>query len=316
MESDNNQLLRREEAPPQTGAIEQIENLGVLAALVGWFADILQSATTGEAYRTFNGAIRHGLIRLRIPFVEGWLSADENPADRASIAEGTHRLSVYHRDHTGEVVNPAFEHAYKNRLSGVALTTSLREKCGCGVEGCLIHNGNGWDRTGARATGVRRTGTGIRSGNCAGVPTGEFVEVGDVATNYANKVRSGLRQEFKTPVLGMLGGRVRIVETRTFSKRSGMGQKGADHPSTVTYRYATVCGCGKRTCWGLCVENSNAQFTIVNTRVGRTQVALDPRRQDFDEVVAALKEQVGEGALVMHPIPFQGVASATPAGGV
>ena len=64
------------------------------------------------------------------------------------------------------------------------------------------------------------------------------------------------------------------------------------------------------------MENSNAQFTIVNTRVGRTQVALDPRRQDFDEVVAALKEQVGEGALVMHPIPFQGVASATPAGGV
>jgi hypothetical protein len=292
-------LLGGEEVPPLNGTLNEDPSFGLWCAFALWFSDLMESKTTGEAFATITGAIRHGLPTVQLPYVGGWIYGIPNPADRATIANGTHRLSVYHRDHTGEVVNPALDYAYRNRQTTVSLTTAMREECGCGLEGCLIHPVEG---TGG---GERKMGGGdnTRHGDHVAIPTGSWVTVGDVATNYANKVNAGLGDN-KTPILGMSGGQVVIAEYRTLSKRSGNGN---NPTQPVTYRYATVCGCGRRTCWGnICTPDSEMRFVLVMTGKGRTMAGLDPRGpHSVATIRAALEAQSGVEAVVVSNLPFE-----------
>ena len=304
MEQTNSLLLRREDAPPLTGALTEVPHLAELERYALWFSENL-TTQDGKPYSTGNGAIRHGLPQVVLPFVRGFVAGEENPADRATVATGTHRLSVYHRDHTGEIVNPAFDHAYKHRLSTVALTVGIREVCGCGIpdDGCLIHP---VEQTGG---GLRNMGSNNTNGDHAAVPTGRMVEVGDIASHYGNRLNAGTRKG-KVGIIGLIGNTPYIVEWRTASKRGGMGAKGQRDPSAVQFRYATTCECGRRTCWGnRCSEDSHLRFVICNTEKGRTLLAIDPRGEDSIATVrAALESQAGVGAVVISEQPFEGCA--------
>lgn len=302
-------LLGGQELPPHTGRLNENPRFGFWVALALWFSESLNTQS-GEAYATITGAIRHGLPTVTLPYVGGYIYGIPNPADRARVAKGTHRLSVYHRDHTGEVVNPALDYAYRNRLSTVALTTSLREVCGCGLEGCFIHPIEGTGG-GKRIMG----GSKGRRGGCVGIPTGEFEEDGSIATGYGNKYDSGITnmvgdRTFKTAIFGMVGGRVGVVAWRTCSKRAGMGAKGERDPSLVQYRYATSCDlCGKKTCWG-CTPDSHLRWTTVRTDKGRLHGALDPRGEangygSIATVRESLEAQEGVAAVVVSDQPFE-----------
>jgi|13_taG_2_1085334.scaffolds.fasta_scaffold07271_1 hypothetical protein len=305
-------LLQKEEAPPLKGALNEVKNLVVLQALALWFGESLRSAA-GAAYSTLDRAVRYGLKTVNVPYVSGWISSEDmNPADRATVNAGTHRQSVQHRDHTGQVINPAYASAYKNRVSTVNLAESVREECGCGLHGCLIHpveKTGGGERVMGGAKG--------RNGGHIGIPTGRMVVVGDIALDYANKVNDGRGRRLRVPVLTMRGGQVVIGQSRTLIKRSGNG-KNPTQP--VAYRYATTHtdGCGRKTCFGLCGEEVRGEhsmrFTIVNTMVGRTMVGLDPRGpHSVATIRAALEAQEGVEAVIVQPVPFEsGVASATP----
>ena len=149
-------------------------------------------------------------------------------------------------------------------------------------------------------------GDGTRKGDHRAIPTGSWVTVGDVATNYANTVNAGLGDK-KTPILGMRGGRVVIAEFRTLTKRSGNGN---NPTQPVTYRYATVCkrpGCGRLTCWGnICTPDSEMRFVLVMTDKGRTMAGLDPRGPySVATIRAALEAQAGVKAVVVSAMPFE-----------
>lgn len=287
------------------GALNEVKNLVVLQALALWFGESLRSAA-GAAYSTLDRAVRYGLKTVQVPYVSGWISSEEfNPADRATVMAGEYRISTMHRDHTGKVINPAYSSAYKNRISTVNLAESVREVCGCGLDGCLIHP---VEKTGGgeRVMG----GSKGRNGGHVGIPTGEFVTVGDIGTDYQNKVNDGRGDErLRVPVLTMRGGQVVIGQSRTLIKRSGNG-KNPTQP--VAYRYATTCadGCGRKTCFGLCGEEVRGEhsmrFTIVNTMVGRTMVGLDPRGpHSVATIRAALEAQEGVEAVIVQPVPFE-----------
>mgnify|MGYP004395843525 CR=1 FL=1 len=308
--------------PPLNGTLNENPSFGFWVALALWFSDLLQSKTTGEAYATLHGAIRHGLREVILPYVSGWLpSENENPADRVSVMEGEYRISTMHRDHTGQVINPAYESAYKNRVSTVNLAESVREVCGCGLDGCLIHPVEGTGG-GERVMGGAK---GRRGGHRA-IPTGDFVVVGDIGLDYQNKIADGRGDDrMKVPILTMRGGEVVIGKFRTLIKRSGNG-KNPTQP--VAYRYGTTCNstalgvCGAGTCFGLCSEDDaglergahSMRFALVNTHRGRTMVGLDPRgRHSVATIRAALEAQEGVAAVIVQPVPFEsGVASATP----
>ena len=294
-----------EEVPPMKGTLNEHPLFGWWASLALWLSPELNTAE-GKPYSTIEAAIRHGLTKYQLPYVAGLIYEIPNPADRAYVAAGSYRLSVYNVDHTNQVVNTALDEAYRNRKSTVSLTLALREKCGCGTPGCWIHpKGAGAWKTGAGASGSRQIGSGVRSGNCAGFPTGEYELTGDVATDYQNKPTAGLRKKFKVPVFGMVGygvnRRPAVVDFRTFTKRGGNGK----NPTTkVAYRYPTSCGvCGKKACWTGCIEDSHGHFTIAETDAGRTLGVLDPRRDDFAETWGAMESQIS-GSLVVKPEPF------------
>ena len=295
-------LIQKEEVPPLMGILKEVENFNLLANLALSLGEDRITKANGEPYSTLDGAIRHGLKNITVPYVHGleFHKAEKNPADRAKVLNGTYVLSTSAVDHTGQVVDPMLEYAYKNRITTVELLTGHREVCGCGVEGCFIHP---VEKTG---TGSRRTGTGVRKGNCAGYPTGEFVEVGSIGKDYGNKYDAGLGK--KVPIISVRWGRLEVVGWRTVGKRSGQGN---NPTQPVTYRYATTCpDCPRgdfKTCWGLCVENSELRFALVNTALGRTVVGIDQRRgpTELKDVHDAL-EATG-GVVVWSEIPPEGI---------
>ena len=313
MEMLKTQLIHEEEAPPLKGALTEVKNLAVLQALALWFGENLRSAA-GAAYSTLDRAVRYGLKTVQVPYVSGWISSEhDNPSDRATVMAGEYRISTMHRDHTGQVINPAYASAYKNRISTVNLAESVRDVCGCGLDGCLIHP---VEKTG----GGKRVmgGSKGRNGGHIGIPTGEFVTVGDIGTDYQNKVNDGRGRRLRVPTLTMRGGQVVIGQSRTLIKRSGNG-KNPTQP--VAYRYGTTCDstlhgvCGAGTCFGLCSEDAQGlergahsmRFTIVNTHRGRTMVGLDPRGyHSIATIRAALEAQEGVEAVVVQPVPFDG----------
>jgi hypothetical protein len=303
MEQSNRLLLSKEERPPVSGQLNEVENITQLEAYASWFSEDQSITTTeGKPFKTGYGFIRYGLPQVVLAEVKGWFAGDENPADRATVAEGEHRLSVYHRDHTGQVINPAFEHAYKHRLSTVALTVGIREVCGCGIpdDGCLVHP---VEQTGG---GLRNMGSNNTNGDHAAIHTGRMVMVGDIATLYGNRLNAGT-QKGKVGIVGLIGGVPYIVGWRTASKRGGMGAKGQRDPSLIQYRHATSCdACGRRTCWGNCTPDSHLRFFIGMTQKGRTLLALDPRGPDsIADVRAALESQAGVGAVIISDQPFE-----------
>jgi hypothetical protein len=286
-------LIKEAETDPSTGQITNASTGGQvpLVELAIWNAERLQTLK-GESYATLAGAIRHGLKRLIIPTVGGWVAADHNPADRAGENLGTARINTYNHDHTGGIVNPAVEAAYKNRTTTQELVTGEREMGSCLDPSCFVHP-------------IHRTTT---CGNCQ--PSGTYGTTGDIGTAFHRIVNAGLTNELKTPMLGMKGGRVVITQCRVLRKRAGAGKSGGS--KFPAYRYGTTCpekrgGCGRGICWGSsneCGSDNQVLFTIVESQKGRTLVGLDRRRDDFNEVVARLTEQVGGVAPVISPVPF------------
>ena len=293
-------LLQKEERPPVSGPLNEVANIVTFERLALRFSENLTN-NDGDPYSSGSTAVRFGLAKATVPFVQGWVAGPMHPADRATVSDGTHRLTVYHRDHTGELVNPAFEMAYKNRLTTVTLSVGLREVCGCGLEGCFIHlveKTGGGERVMGGAKG--------RHGGCVGYPTGLFIEDGAIATLYGNKYNTGTPNG-KVGIVGLIGGMPYIIGWRTASKRAGMGAKGQRDPSLIQYRYATSCKvCSRKTCWGNCTPNSHLRFFVCNTMKARTVLALDPRGEDsIADVRAALERQEGVESVIITDHPFE-----------
>jgi len=290
---DIQNLIRRSEIDPK-GSVTNASTGGTvpLVELALWFAKTLQTVT-GKPFVTIYGAVRYGLRTVVLPFVGGgyWLNCDHNPADRAEMIEGTARCDTYNFDHTGQLVNPALEEAYRLRKSAVDLVTGIREIGACLSPGCFVHPVHGTTTCGCNA-----------GSDTYGV-------TGDIAPAFHQKVNAGLSVAKKTPVLGAYGPtdnrRVKIVGTRTLVKRSGAGKSGGS--KTPAYRFATVCECGRRTCWGACGTDNHMRFTLVMSTAGRTLVGIDPRRYDFNEVIALLTECLGGVPPVVEEYPFSRV---------
>ena len=266
--------------------------------LAQWLGATLK-AKNGESFKTLHMAVKHGLPGAVLPTISGgvrgtivgglWTDV-RNPAAAASVLDGEARASGYNLNHNGETVNPAL--TFDVRKSTVDLVTGLRHQCRCGVETCFVHP-------------VERVGA------CGLVPNGteDLVVTGDIAPAYNKKVSAGLvgKDAKRVPILGFRGGKVVIVEYRTIYKRSGNGAHGGYKAPAFRYQTGCTSVCGKASCWGTCSGGDTAmRFTLVNTeRSGLVMAGLDPRRtHDFNRVVDALTEQVGE-RLVISALPFQ-----------
>jgi hypothetical protein len=293
-----NLLILKEERPTLLGPLNEVAGIATWEKYTLRYSENLTN-NNGEPYSSGSAAVRFGLPKVTVPFVKGWVAGEMNPADRATVAKGTHRLSVYHKDHSGNIVNTMFEHAYKNRLTSVELTVGIREVCDCGLEGCFVHP---VEQTGG---GAVQLGSNNRNGDHAAIHSGVFIETGDIAPLYGNKYDAGTPNG-RIGIIGLINGVPYIIGWYTARKRGGMGAKGQKNPQFLRYRYATTCECGLKTCFGLCVEDSHLRFIICNTMKGRTVLALDPRGNDsMADVRAALEAQVGVESIVITNYPFE-----------
>lgn len=294
-------LIKEAETDPSTGQITNASTGGQvpLVELAIWNAESLQRLD-GESYATIAGAIRHGLRQVRIPVVGGPIMGDPNAADRAGELATDTRSAAYNIDHTGGVVNPAVEGAYKNRTTTQELITGIRELGSCLKDGCFVHP-------------VHRTTT---CGQCH--PSGIYGPTGDIATAFHRVVSAGLWNEKKVAELGMVNGEVAIIGSRVLRKRSGAGKSGGS--KAPAYRYGTTCptskgGCGRSVCWGSsngCGTDNEALFTFVDhvgkdaygrrVELGREMTFLNRRADDFDTVVEGITQD--DGVVVIHSTPF------------
>ncbi len=277
--------------------------------LVGWFSENLVTLS-GGSYKTVNGAIRHGLHRVRIPLVD-WFAANniefdgQDPAFFSRVTDGTSRASAYNKDHFGRVVNMALTDF--NRVTSVDLVTGLRAKCRCDDEACFIHT---WEKEG---------GCGLPA-----LGNEPMCITGDIAPEYHRNAHFGLikttarRVVHQVPILGVRydkegnPARLVVVGMRVATQRSGAGKSGGF--KSVAFRYITTdpWGCGKSKCDGTCGGfDTHLLFTLVMTQYGVTQMAIDPRTSNVADVVSLLEAQVGN--VVVSATPFTTFGGDNPA---
>ena len=244
-----------------------------LASLALWFRAKMQTKQGGE-YKTMWSAIKYGLKQVKVPFVTGWVDTNQDPASRTVVADGNTRASAYNLDHTGKVVNTALESAYRERKTGTELHTGLRPKCDCGIAGCWVHLSE-------RIGGLCR-----QPKNPAAM---EWVLDGSLAPQYHKKVNAGTYRG-RVPTITAIGDNLWFTtKARTVYKRSGAGRSGGFKP--VAFRYATTCedGCGKKTCFGQCLDDSHMRFTLVQSDYGLVMAGVDPREAGYENTMTVLK---------------------------
>lgn len=258
------------------GGITANADASMLASLALWFRSQMATKEGGE-YKTMWSAIKYGLKQVKVPFVTGFVDTYDNPASRTVVADGNTRASAYNLDHTGKVVNTALESAYRERKTGTELHTGLRPKCDCGIEGCWVHLSE-------------------RIGGLCRQPKNpdamEWVLDGSLAPQYHKKVNAGTYRG-RVPTITAIGNNLWFTTTtRTLYKRSGAGRSGGF--KNVAFRYATTClgpqGCGKKTCFGQCRDDSHMRFTLVQSDYGLVMAGVDPREDGYENTMSLLKK--------------------------
>jgi hypothetical protein len=166
-----------------------------------------------------------------------------------------------------------------------APTEGVRDACtspSCGVPNCLVSN-------------PRQNGEPRRAGICGRIYPQDYsnpVITANIAPQYWPQVDVGLDLGSKVPMVGLnYRGELYISHLRTLTQRSKNS-----HP--IAYRYNKCngkCECGRRNCWGGWNDkecpaadfDTRVHFVIADIDgFGLTVCGIDPRSDNFDEIVA------------------------------